>query len=404
MISLWIFLFALAARAAVLVKFPLEHSEYGTLAGNLLNGQGFVYSYLGDAVYRSFCEPLYPFISAAIYFLTDYSLFAMGMAQAVFSSAIAVVIYLCARHIYDRKGVAVLAGLLTALHPGLIIYATKHNPFILDTLFICLVLLFMIKLSVRASLRSVLIAGFTSGLCILSRPTILLFLPLSLAYIFRSWKIKFAKAAAYCAVFAVAAGAVFLPWTLRNYVIHNEFMLTRSDVGFVFWLGNNPNFSGSALDKDGRFILELAPEDFRKKINALDELGQNRLFQEEAFGYIKKYPLRFVERTLKKFYYFWWFNPQAGIAYPHSWLLLYKAFYVFALIAGLAGIFYTYREGLFKNKSGAVLIIFIMLAVSFAQSLYYIDTRHRWAVEPFLLIFTAKGLHSVFQMLRRQAK
>lgn len=396
MTALYIFLFALAARIAAIVIFPLRHSEYGTLAANIINGQGFIIGYLGDAIYRSFCEPLYPFICAAIYFLTDHSLFMMGLAQAVFSSAIAVIIYYCARALY-REGTAILAAILTALHPGLIIYTTKHNPFILDTLCICLVLLFMIKLFNKLNLRNVVISGLISGLCILSRPTILIFLPLSLMYIFKSRKVKFVRIVAYAAIFAAAAGAIFLPWTLRNYFIHRQFMLTRSNVGFVFWLGNNPNFSGSALDKDGKFIFELAPEDFQKKVEGLGEVEQNKLFQKEASSYIKKYPGRFIKRTMKKFYYFWWFNPQAGLMYPKSWFLLYKMFYVSVIIAGAVGIFYTYKEGLFRNRGGFMLIILIILAVSFAQSLYYIDTRHRWFVEPFLLIFTAKGISSVLQ-------
>jgi len=400
---LYIFLFALAIRVVFVVLFPLQLWEYETIANNILAGQGFIFSHFGGVIYRSYCEPLYPFISAVVYFLTHHSVFALGLVQAVFSSTIAVSVYFLARSLYGQR-IALLAGILIALHPGLIIYTTRQHPLTFDALFISLTLLAVVKIYNKISWRNIVIGGLVSGLCILTRPTILSFLPLALIYIFVRKKMAWGKSIMYAVVFFAVTGSIFLPWTLRNYFVQDMFMLTRSNGPYVFWLGNNPNFSGSAMDKDGRSLFKSAPKDFQKKIERLDEIGQNNEFLKDAFAYIKKYPWGFIERTAKKFYYFWWFNPQVGMLYPKSWLYLYKLFYIFVLSGALVGIFIAFKERLFKYKGEAVLMIFILLSISLLQSLFYIETRHRWAVEPILLIFTAKGVYSFFSKIYNNTK
>lgn len=396
---LYIFLFALAIRVAFVILFPLQLWEYETIANNILAGQGFIFPHFGGVIYRSYCEPLYPFVCAAVYFLTHHSIFALGLVQAVFSSAIAVSVYFLARSLYGQK-IALLAGTLTALHPGLIIYTTRQHPLTFDALLISLTLLAIVKIYNKLNWHSLIIGGLVSGLCILTRPTILVFLPLALIYILISKKKSWGKSIIYGVVFFAVTGSVFLSWTLRNYFVHGTFMLTRSNGPYVFWLGNNPNFSGSAMDKDGQSLFKSAPKDFQKKIEGLDEIGQNNEFLKAASAHIKKYPFGFIERTVKKFYYFWWFNPQAGMLYPKSWLYLYKLFYIFVLSGALVGIFIAFREGLFKYKGEAVLMIFVLLSISLLQSLFYIETRHRWAVEPILLIFAARGIGFFFQRTR----
>jgi hypothetical protein len=178
--------------------------------------------------------------------------------------------------------------------------------------------------------------------------------------------------------------------------MHKQFMLTRSNTPFVFWLGNNPNFSGSALDIKGEPVFNSAPAAFKEKTYTLNEAAQNKEFLTAAVKYIYEHPLRFIERTIKKFYYFWWFSPQSGLLYHKIWFILYKILYIFIVTAGLTGIYSTYQEGLFRAKPAIALILLMLLTISFTQSLFYIEGRHRWAIEPIFLIFTAKGLQMFF--------
>lgn len=392
---LYIFFFALVIHIFAAFLLPAQTWEYETIASNILQGRGFVYPHFGGVLYRSYCEPLYPFLCAAVYFFTHHSIFAMEFVQSVLYSLTAAVIYFCAKRIYGRK-VALLAGILTAVHPGFIIYTVKLHPLVLDSLLISLTALLILRLYDDLTTGNLIMAGLVSGLCILSRPTILIFLPIGLITILRRRKIKFNKSIVYTAIFFIFASIVFLPWSIRNHFIQKEFMLTRSNTPFVFWLGNNPDFSGSAADKTGKSIFELSPQEFQKKINNLDEIGQNREFLRESFNYIKRFPFQFIERIVKKFYYFWWFNPQSGLLYPITWFLLYRIFYFFIFIFAITSIFFTYIKGEFQEKTKMMLIIMLLLSISLFQSLFYIETRHRWAIEPLFMIFVANGIHGLF--------
>lgn len=386
---MYVFLLALAIRVLVILLFSPEFWEYESIASNLLSGKGFSFYHMG-IIYRSYCEPFFPFFSACVYFLTHHNVFILELAQAFFSSLICVVVYFIGLRLYGQR-VGFLAALLAAFHPGLIIYAVKLHPLTFDALFISFSLLAMIIAAAKLNLRNATLAGLAGGICVMSRPTILLFLPLAMIFILIQNKLGFKKGAGYFFAFAAFCGIIILPWVLRNYAVQGQFMLTRSNTPYVFWLGNNPNFSGSAFTKDGKGVFELAPSALMAKLATLDEVGQNKEFLNAALTHVKQYPLGFIIRTVKKFYYFWWFTPQAGLLYPGIWLILYKMFYILIFASAVWGLYLTFKVRDFGRLNELSIILLALLSISAVQSLFYIETRHRWGVEPVLLVFSAKG-------------
>lgn len=388
-----IFFIAFSLRLAAILTLPAQPWEQEAVALNILSGKGFTFAHLGGVVYSSYCEPLYPYLSAAVYALAGHNQFILEIIQALFSAAVSLAVFFCARRIFSSAA-AWIAALLVALHPGLVAYTVKLHPLNLDVFFISLTLLVLMRLAENLNYKNLIIAGLTGGICMLTRPTIIVFIPLALGYILYVNKPDFFKGMKYAAVFCLFFTAVFLPWSLRNYRVHRQFMLTRSNGPYVFWLGNNPyNFSGSALDIRGRDIYDTAPEDFRKRVEGQDEIGQNRLFRKEALAYTRYHPVGFLARTAKKFYYFWWFSPQAGILYPKRWLELYKIFYCLAFICGILGTIRAFgQNNRRRGQEAALLAAFLLITVSLFQSLFYVEVRHRWAVEPVFLIFAAGGL------------
>ena len=53
---------------------------------------------------------------------------------------------------------------------------------------------------------------------------------------------RFAKALVILACALVIIG----PWTVRNYLVYDEFILTTAAGGYGLWLGNNPGANGGA--------------------------------------------------------------------------------------------------------------------------------------------------------------
>jgi hypothetical protein len=69
-----------------------------------------------------------------------------------------------------------------------------------------------------------------------------------------------------------------------------------------------------------------------------------------------------------------------------------------ALLAlSLLGVFIGWQEAAGDSaRRGAILVILACcLAISVLQSLYYVEGRHRLAIEPLLLMFTSIGVVSI---------
>src|SRR5438477_1976171 len=154
-----------------------EAFEYDHMARSLVAGHGLVFSHLG-VPYHSFAPPLYPWLSAASYWLCG-SLIILMMLQVVAGSALAVVGAQIARRFSAGAIAPLAAGLLIAFHPGLIIYnVNKAHPLTFDALFFTLAALQAFRLRERTTVRRAIELGVIVGVGTLSRATLIIFLPL----------------------------------------------------------------------------------------------------------------------------------------------------------------------------------------------------------------------------------
>lgn len=393
---LFVFLLAFLASLSVIgvtgsYRNP-ETWEYEVIANNILKGNGYSIEHLGTN-YLSFAPPLYPLLSAATYYLTGHSQFALLIVQALCFAFTSVLIFYVSQEIVSFP-IPALASLFTVFHPGLLFYVThKLHSFSIDILLITLVAWMFLKLQKEWSNQTSLWTGVVLGFCLLARPTIgLFFLVVSLWCIWAAAKGQKRRVVPKLGLVFLLASIVIAPWVFRNIVVHKKFIFTQS-LGETFWRGNNPNATGSTYTPEGKTILEVAPPEFLRKVYSLDEAGQDSLFWHEAFRFIQSDPWGFLKLTAQKFYYFWWFSPQTGILYPSHWLQAYKMFYAPALLFSLWGMFLVFQEANPLGKKHTILMIGLLLSISGAQSLFYVEARHRWAVEPIWLIFSARGLY-----------
>lgn len=388
-----IFLLAFLVRTAVLIgvrledgKINLEPWEQETMALNILNGKGFVYDELGTE-YRSYCEPLYVYFIAAIYRLFDVNHFILGMLQVLLSSMTCLLVYVCGERLFDKK-VGLFAMLLTAVHPGLILYVTKIHPLNLDVFFVMATLVVFLRFfdSGPITAREIFLAGIVAGLTLLTRPTAAPFIIFALLSLFFKRRIGLGK----FVILLLSIGLIGSVWAARNYAVHKKLIFTRSGTGKVFWIGNNPLASGSAMQPSGISVFDSAPSDFKRGILEKDELQQNRLFREAAIDFIRHHPLRFLVLFCKKIYFFFWFSPQAGLLYSRMVLLIYKLFYIPAVLFASYGLYAIYKTGeIFEAKF--IIALFLVVSVAVLQSIFYVEGRHRWLIEPVILVFSSFG-------------
>ena len=162
--------------------------------------------------------------------------------------------------------------------------------------------------------------------------------------------------------------------------------------GEVLWRGNNPQATGHSYIDADRIVLDALPSQARAELSRLpNEVEQSRWFRRRALEFIEANPAAFVRLTLRKFFHFWWFAPQTGVLYPWLWLRGYQIFYVLALSLAAMGIWTIVGRGVTHERRDLVLLVVFLICLSALQSFYYVEGRHRWAVEPLVLALAGGG-------------
>lgn len=366
--------------------------EYETAANNFLMGQGLTYNLYGTTYY-SLLSPLYSAICIVVYALTGHSFLAIGLFQAVISSFICVIVFLLARHIFGNK-TAIIAAILTVFHPGLLIYTSKLHPLVLDSLLICLICWYCVNARSKPGFAIQIKLGAAFGLAMLTRATVILFLPISWL-----WLVLSSRKKIFAYIFI--SFMILSPWLVRNYMIHKKILVVSSSAN-MFWRGNNELATGTALAASGKPMIEEA-NDFKSRIFGKSEMEQYRIFWEEGFKFVKADSVRFLSLTAKKIFYFWWFAPTSGSEYRKVWLDVYRIYYIIILTLAILGLF-SIRKLALSLRYDVFLLLLMIFTIMIAQSLFYVETRHRWAIEPLLLIFTAQGIVTILKNTENKSK
>ena len=372
-----------------------ESWEPEIIANNLLAGKGFLYDEHFGISYRAYLLPVHPFFCALIYRVTGHSQTALLLLQCLLSAASCLQIYTIGRLAFSRPAIAWSGAWLTALHPGLVYYASLLHPLTLDLFSYLWVLWGCLVLFEKPSAGKAAVLGLGAGLALLARGTILPFLILAvLLFLIRAAVHgPFKKALLTTGIVTAAALLVITPWLARNAALFHRFPVFITSGSQSFWQGNNPISTGTAHAADGRPLIAQMPPDLQAKLARTNEIGQSDLFREEAFDFIRRHPAAAIRLFLRKWIIFWGASPTTGIYYPalytKGYLLLYAAIAAFALWG-----FWSERRRIFSAP--VFLPLLFLVSVALFQSLYYVEGRHRWVVEPVLLLFTACGVLGSF--------
>ena len=192
------------------------------------------------------------------------------------------------------------------------------------------------------------------------------------------------------AVLALVA-AVNAPWAIRNAIVLDS-LVGQSTKWELFWIGNNPNASGGALRPDGSLVLDTKPQAMQAALVAArhDELAVEAVFRAEALDFVINEPVRFASGLLRKAAYFWWFYPQSGILYPRAYLTSYKVLYAGMVVVCLLGLALCQRHRLWRREM--LYPALLVLGIWGTHTLVVTEMRHRWTVEPVMLLFMAPAL------------
>ena len=218
LLAILLIAFSLRLTASLILREPPrgDAADYDNIARNLLDRHQFVSTRMGGLV--SYRPPLYPMLLAGTYAVWGISPVPILIIQALLGAGICLQIYRITARIYGPRS-GLFSAAIAALYPPLIYYSTQ---LLAETLFIFLLLaaVELIDNDTGSPCRW-LGAGAVFGLAALCRPVIFPYLILlgplcalrGLRFL-RRWFWLFP-----------AALVIISGWTLRNYLIHRDFVL-----------------------------------------------------------------------------------------------------------------------------------------------------------------------------------
>jgi len=296
-----------------------------------------------------------------------------------------------------------------AFHPGLIVYSVaKAHPLTLDALFFTLAVLQAFRLRERMTVRRAIELGVIIGVGSLSRGTLIIFLPLVGLWLLwgglNAGRTQSLKTIIRAVVITGAiTTAIVIPWTIRCSLMHHRFVFMVTTDAENFWRGNNPNATGGTYAAGHAAELdELPPRGLADLLAQPDEIAQADWFSARSHAFIREHPRAFARLTALKLFHFWWLAPQTGTEYPRSWFIGYMIYYIFIILCAIIGVWTIFQNGKIPREQ-LVLILGFLFALSLLQSLYYVEGRHRWAVEPILIAVSGGGIAALAQRRRRKS-
>jgi len=392
-LTLWLFALAAVARLGfVAVTGRLaspDWYEQEEMALAALAGRGFSYDLLGTE-YQAYGPPLFTLFSAAVYGVFGHHQWLLVVADALISATSVPMVHAIGARCFGARA-GIVAAALAALHPALLVYAGKLHELSVEVPFATGIVLFAVRWIDRRRWADALALAAFTAVGAMGRPSLLFVAaPIAAWSLWRSERLG--ADALRVGAAALLAGAMLAPWTLYISGVYGRPIFFNVSGGIVFWYGNNPAATGSGTDPSGRPVFDDVPPDLHARISRTDALSADAALREAAWSYIRDEPAAFLARSAQKLVWFWTVSPNAGALYPPAWRVAYVLYYALMVGLGVVGL-----RSVRGRWSAAVIvpIASLFLVVSLIQSVFYVDGRHRWVLEPVMLCFTAAGLVAV---------
>lgn len=346
-----------------------------------------------------FLRPLYPYLLAGIYSLFGVSVIAVQLIQAAMAAVSALLLFAITNQLFGRRA-AILASAGFALC-GVLVFYTGTLLYVEITILLTLLTVWLLLIANRQRWLW-LAAGVAFGLSVICRPELIVIVPgLGLWLVWRrsGWRLPLLAAA--------GAGLVIAAVPLRNYIVARDPVLFTAHSGINFYYGNNPaadgawqpapelhptaGFSHDALKETARTINGR-----RQSWSAASSYWFNR-----GLRFIAGSPLAWLRLEARKLLLFVADYEIPNNYYPEtarrSSVALRVAFLSFGMILALAvpGMWWAWR-----SRQRILPIYLYVLAYVASSLMFYVLSRLRAPVIPFLLVFAGFALDRFITELR----
>lgn len=409
--------FLLRLGAALTLGEPTIHgNESVNVARSLVAGQGFAFDFYHtrpDQPLQSFMPPLHPlFIAFFLRFFANPAL-ALWLTQALLATLNVLLVYGITVKLSESRAVGLLAALGMACYPVFLVMTASPASLTFNFLLIALLIWASLLLRERMDTLSAAAAGLVLGLTLLTRPNLLGYLAILPAWLWLNRPGQGRRLLALTALTAATTLLVLSPWLVRTARIHSRLVYISTNGGATLWNGNNPFTTGSGhevdrdrlagylglpVDSSLPSVYDLQPYPLPPEIQAqaatLDEVELDRALRAAALDFIRVNPQRWAQLAGQKLLGFWWFRSNVGGRYEESWTRYYRLLYAGLLALTLAGVVFSLRS--WRSYS---LLYGLVLYSALMAIIFHVQTRFRWEVEAFFLVFAALAVAWLLERL-----
>lgn len=358
--------------------------------------------------------PFYAYFLSFLFKLSGNNILSVYTFQFILGAINCVLVYFIAKTIFNEI-VAFIAALLCVCY-GLFIFYDGLLIYTSLSLFLNLLLfLFILYIKDNPNKKNLFWLGIFLGICTITQANIIIFGTLAIVWILWNKQKQRQESSSvvylinYFLLFSLGLFIVIGPVTLRNYLAEKDFVLIAGNIGFNFYSGNNPGATGTFYCPDN---INLNQEDmFRDaKIVARMEAGRQLKTSEvstfwfnKAIEFIRRHPLRYLKLLLRKITYL--LNPNEPVHDLEFYFIkdkirIFKLMFMdlkFIMPLGILGVLLG-----IKNFKKSVFLYLILITLSFSIVLFFITTRYRMALVPFLVIFASRSLISLWDAFREK--
>ena len=377
---------------------------YEKYAESVWGGRGYVCDHhfegIGPVELKSFRPPLFPWLWGQVYGHTSGFYTPIRVAHAILGACTCTLAYLLGSCWFGVQ-VGVLAGFVAGWYPPLVWHSINLMTEPLFIFWLTLTICLLIAARRTGGQWPPALAGAASALGILSRSVLVGFVPLAALWLALSAERR-GRGLRQAVAYGMGALVAMSPWILRNHRVHGAWVITTTDGGHGFLIGNS---EGALTDRRG--VKEPETWAFAK---GLSEVEMNQAFLRRGLGHLAREPSLWPRLAWDKFCRFWRFYPHleyvrddtddVRLVKPRYYALLYGLSYgaLFPFLVAGAVLAYARRAAPLSDLNLIVMLVAYMTGI---HMVFIAVIRYRVPLMPILIVFASYAIIQCVPAIKR---
>lgn len=354
--------------------------------------------WLGSDVFYQ--APLYPYFMAVIYRLFGHEVMLVRWVQAGLGSCGCALVALAGSSFFSRTA-GLCAGVLLAIYPAAIFFDGLIQKSALDLFLTTAVLAAMGAFLKRPRAGWAVAIGIALGALILNRENARLLYPVLVVWLLLYFRqLTLPRRLGHAAWLSLGAALVLLPVGARNYYVGGEFLLSTSQFGPNFYIGNHRGATGryeplipgrSHTIHERADAVRLAEEAVGRQLTAGEV---SNYWRDKSLEFIRNEPAQWLRLMAWKTF----------LVFHAQELVDSEGIEVFAQYSSLLGSLSWFSFGVLlplaivgawgsrRDWRRLAVLYAMVLGLAASVALFFVFARYRYPIVPVVALFSGAAL------------